>query len=136
MKKPWPHRIFGLLMTPLLVLASCVETTVLQTTPTGPNALPPADPAAVTSIEVFPSSARFVNGATFTFTVVTRVGGVEALAVFVPSVEDISIASVLGADQSERTVLVRARGVGETELVVRSGDVQASAAIRVTPASP
>ena len=136
MRRTWLRRVLAAALAPLTL--ACVETTVLQTSPTGGvgSDLPPADPVAVTSIEVFPSSARFTNGEEFTFTVVTRVGVIEALAVFSPSVEDISVASVIGANQSDRTVIIRGRGPGETSLVVRSGGVQVSVPVRVIAASP
>lgn len=121
-----------------LIAFACVETVQLQTSPTsdaGANVLPSADAAAVTAIEVFPSSARFANGGEHVFKVVTRVGSIEALAPFTAATEDGSIVSVLATNQADRTVIVKGRGVGVTNLVVRSGGVQTSAEIKVVAAS-
>ena len=128
-----------LLLAPLLVLAaSCLTNNPINfgDSPTGPGGLPPADPTTVTSVEIFPGSKRAINGTEITFHIVTRIGAIEVLANFTPTTTDSDVASVLTADQNERTALVRINGVGDTEFVVRSGNVEARVPVTGVAASP
>lgn len=130
----------GLLVI-VLFLARCTETTNILTTAPGPGAggIVNPDTTAVTSVELFPSFVRVTNGADFTVTVVTKIAGVEVLAPFTASIEGEQIVQILapsGSSTEQREVLLRARGVGDTTLVVRSGSAQRSCSITVTPASP
>lgn len=123
------------LLAAVLFMTSCLYNNNLLTSGGEDSELPPANPSMVTSIEVF-GPVRMINGSEASFTVVTRIGALEVLAVFSPSIDDSSVATVLTDDQDERTVLVKARGPGDATLTVRSGSVEASMDFNVLAASP
>ncbi len=134
-----------LMMTLVVLLATvCSETTqFLMTGPSGTGTVvgggAPINPALVSEVRLAPSFVKIKNGDEVRVRVTTfAAGGVEILAPFSPAIEGEQIVQILPATPSStanREVILRARGVGECTLVVRSGDVRGMATITVSSAN-
>lgn len=135
-------RYFIAVLAVLLMAACSEQTAILMTGPDGAGGTTvlPSDPALVVEVMLAPSFVKMKNGDEVRVKVTTfAAGGVEVLAAFSPSIEGEQIVQILAPTPSStanREVILKARGVGECTLVVRSGDARGQAAITVTAASP
>lgn len=127
-----------------LLATACSETTqFLMTGPSGTGVTgvggAPIDPALVSEVRLAPSFVKIRNGDEVRVRVTTfAAGGVEILAPWSPTIEGEQIVQILPAtltSTANREVILRARGVGECTLVVRSGDVRGMATITVSSAN-
>lgn len=125
-----------------LVMAACAETTVLNVFgPSDDGLVANVDQALVRECRLAPSSVKMINGAELRMQVRTfAAGGVEVVVWPVSAaIEGEQIVQILAAAPSSnanRELILKARGVGETTLVVIVGSARCSAPITVTQASP
>lgn len=125
------------------ILFSCSETSqILLTSSDGISNMPlnsPATAQLVVEVRLAPSFLKFRNGDEVRVQVSTyAAGGVEVLAPFSPSIEGEQVVQILPAtpsSTSNREIILKGKGVGETVLVVRSGDARGQASITVTSAN-
>lgn len=134
--------VFFAILVALLVVAlavtRCTTVTTLVTSSDGTTGVEvPA--SAVRSCTLSPSFVRMTNGEETRVQVRTFSGDIEVLAPFTKAIEGEPLIQILAdtpSSEANREIILRARGVGDTTLVVQSGSARCSAAITVLPASP